>query len=159
MIKIDPISLKGVEELTKSLQKAVVKAAKDTAEQLRAQVESNLRTGYDDIVPGYGGTWPELSPERYYTLMMANLLPHPGLVAETQQLVDSLKMQEVGDNGFQVSVGGDIEYAFSHEFGGGRGNVPPRPFFYPAISHFKAEETPKKIIKDTIVAAVKEVQR
>ena len=157
MIKIDPISLKGVEKFTKSLHEATVEAAKETAKQLRDQIEKNLRTGYDEPVEGYGGTWPELSPERYYTLMRANLLPHSGLVAETENLVNSLKMEEAGNNKFRVSVGEGVEYAFSQEFGGGRGQVPPRPYFNPAILHFKAQEIPKSIIKDTL-AKVKVVQ-
>jgi hypothetical protein len=81
--------------------------------------------------------------------MRANLLPHAGLVAETQQLVNSLRMEEDGDK-FRVHVGRGIDYAFAQEFGGGRGQVPPRPYFNPAINYFKAQEIPKSIIRSTL---------
>ena len=150
VIKIDPVSIEGYEKFVDTIKKAVsVKAAKETANQLKNRVEQNIRTGYYDHIPTYG-TWAPLSPERWQVLNRANLLPHHGLVAETQNLIGSLKMESIGDNKFRVSVGDGIDYAFAQEFGGGRGNIPARPFFNPAINHFKAEEIPKKIIRETL---------
>lgn len=156
MIKIDPISLQGIEDLSKALHNAVLDAAKETAEHLLEIVDTNVRTGYDDPVKGYGGVWQELSPERLYTLRNANLLPHPGLVAETEMLVTSLELREMEPNVFKVSIGEGLKYAFTQEFGGGRGRVPARPYFYPAINYLKSQDTPKKIITDCVEEAVKE---
>lgn len=156
MIKIDPISLKGMKDLTDALHNAVLDAAKESAEHLLELVDTNVRTGYDDPVKGYGNTWQPLSDERYFTLQNANLLPHPGLVAETEMLVASLELREMEPNAFKVSIGEGLKYAFTHEFGGGRGQVPARPFFYPAINYLKSQETPKKIITDCVKQAVAE---
>lgn len=157
MIKIDPISLSGVKELSKALKKATIKSGKDTATYVTNLIERNLRSGYKDIVPGYGGSWVPISPQREHVLKMANLLPHEGLVAETQQLVGSLNMKEVADNGFKISV--TSKYAFTHEFGGGKSNVPARPYFYPAINYLKAEKIHEQIIKDNITEAIRVSQR
>lgn len=149
MIKIDPISLKGFDEFVKALKKATIESGKKSANKLKDIIEHNIRTGYEDPVDGLGYTWPELSPERAWTLQRKGLVPHPGLVAETEGLVNSLQMKEDGDT-FRVNIGQGIEYAFTHEYGGGRGQVPARPFFNPGILHFKTEGIPKKVAIETL---------
>lgn len=156
MIKIDPISLKGMQDLSDSLHNAVLDAVKETAEHLLELVDTNVRTGYDDPVRGYGGVWQEISDERRYTLRNAGLLPHPGLVAETELLIASLEMRELEPSVFKVSIGQGLKYAFVHEFGGGRGRVPARPYFNPAINYLKSQDTPKNIITDCVKQAVAE---
>lgn len=150
LFKIDPISIKKFDEFKEVLKKSVsIDAAKESATQLKDVIENNIRTGYDDPVSGLGYTWPPLSLEREWTLQQKGLIPHEGLVAETQDLVNSLRLDEDGDT-FRVNVGRGIDYAFTHEYGGGRGQVPPRPYFYPGILHFKTEETHKKVVLETL---------
>lgn len=153
MIKIDPVSLSGLEELKKKLKVATTEAAKQSAEELAGIVEFNIRKGYVDDVIGLGKKWPELSPERYEQLERADLIPHEGLVAETRQLLDSLQVLETLDDGFVVTV--TQWYAIWMEFGYDPFNIPARPFFNPAALHFKTEELYKPIINQVIQDAMK----
>jgi len=157
MIKIDPVCLKGLKDLPIKLSKATIKSGKETAILLNEKVDHNLRIGYKEVVEGLGSSWDPISDMRYQILRDANLLPHEGLVAETEQLVGSVKLTEVANDGFKVSV--TSEYAETHEYGGGRGKVPARPYFYPAINHLKAEKSHEKIIKDNIAEVIKESQK
>ena len=157
MIKIDPVCLKGLKDLPIKLSKATIESGKETAILLNKKVDHNLRTGYNEVVKGLGSKWDPISDMRYHILETANLLPHEGLVAETEKLVSSVKLTKVANDGFKVSVGS--AYAETHEFGGGRAKVPPRPYFYPAINHLKAEKSHEKIIKNNIAEVIKESQK
>lgn len=153
MIKIDPTSLSGLEELKKKLKVATTEAAKQSAEELAGIVEFNIRKGYVEEVVGHGEKWPELSPERVEQLEKADLIPHEGLVAETRQLLDSLQILETLDDGFVVTV--TQWYAIWMEFGYDPFNIPARPFFNPAALHFKTQELYKPIINQVIQDAMK----
>lgn len=153
MIKIDPTSLQGLEELKKTLKVATKEAAKQSAEELAGIVEFNIRKGYVDDVIGLGKKWPEISPERYEQLEKVDLLPHEGLVAETRQLLNSLQILETLDDGFVVTV--TQWYAAMMEFGYDPFNIPARPFFNPAALHFKTKELYIPIIDQVIKDAVK----
>lgn len=153
MIKIDPVSLKGLEELKKRLRTATKEAARQSAEELAGIVEFNIRKGYVDDVIGLGEKWPELSPERYEQLEKADLIPHEGLVAETRRLLESLQILETLDDGFVVTV--TQWYAAMMEFGYDPFNIPARPFFNPAALHFKTEELYRPIINQVIKDAVR----
>lgn len=153
MIKIDPTSLSGLEELKKKLKVATTEAAKQSAEELAGIVEFNIRKGYVEDVVGHGEKWPELSPERVEQLEKADLLPHEGLVAETRQLLASLQILETLNDGFVVTV--TQWYATWMEFGYDPFNIPARPFFNPAALHFKTQELYKPIINQVIQDAVK----
>jgi len=153
MIKIDPISLQGLEELKKKLEVATKEATKQSAQELASIVESNIRTGYVDDVIGLGKKWVEISPAREEQLKRADLLPHEGLVAETRRLVESLQVLETLDDGFVVTV--TQWYAAMMEFGYDPFNIPARPFFNPAALHFKTEELYRPIINQVIKDAMR----
>lgn len=153
MIKIDPTSLQGLEELKKRLEVATKEAAKQSAEELAGIVEFNIRKGYVDDVIGLGEKWPEISPERFEQLEKADLIPHEGLVAETRRLLESLQILETLDDGFVVTV--TQWYAIWMEFGYDPFNIPARPFFNPATLHFKTEELYRPIISQVIKDAMR----
>ena len=157
IFKIDPVSIQGVKDLVKKLEDATVQSAEDTATDVTKNMTNNLRTGYVSPVIGDGSVWTPISDQREYELIRANLMPHEGLVAETRKLIGSLSMKNVGNNTFKISVAS--EYAAVHEFGGGRTQIPPRPYFYPAINHLKAEKTHEKIIKKNVEEAIKGAQK
>lgn len=154
MIRIDPLSLQGLDDLTKALEKAVVIAAKNSAQEFYNIVESNIRTGYVQPVKGTGIEWDPVSDSRMEELIEAGLVPHRGLVAETEKLIDSLELTEISNNGFNVSV--SEWYALEHEYGNPFTNLPARPFFWPAVLHFKSEEIPKRMLDIEITRIVKE---
>jgi len=153
MITIDPISLRGFKDFTKTLNHAVNEANKETAFELSEIIKQNIRTGYDDPPLGSGATWDWISTRREEELIAAKLMPHTGLVAETQRLIDSVMVFPSLDQGFGVTV--TQWYGIEHEFGNAAYNLPARPFFYPAIIHFKAENIPKQVMDRTL----KEIKR
>jgi hypothetical protein len=162
MIKIDPTSLKGLEELQETLHGAMDTISKKATVELSNLIEENIRTGYDKAPFGSSDVWDWISPEREEQLDKAQLMPHEGLVAETEQLVNSLQvMESFTGEGYIVTV--TQWYAVEHEYGSivmnAKGEtvktLPARPFFWPAVLYFKTEDIPKKVVNEVLKEIIK----
>lgn len=144
LFRIDPFSVSGLKEMQSDIEKTMQSIAHESAERLKNKIERNIREGYVGV-PFGGGVWPWISESREKALARAGLLAgHTGLVAETEELINSLKVIETVDGGSRVSV--DCEYAAAHEYGNPAENLPRRSFFWPAVSHFRAADIVKGIV-------------